>query len=115
MYDCGDQEDTIYFIESGQIKLVMLSSEGRECILAIHSAGDIFGGLCLSGLRVRLETATAMKQTTLKQISSAQLFARLSRDALLEGFNESGSSHRQPCTSDSSKAWLRYQRKIIPR
>lgn len=31
----------VYFIESGQIKLLMLSSEGRECILAIHSA-EIF-------------------------------------------------------------------------
>src|ERR1044071_1701214 len=86
VYGCGDQDDTVYFIESGQIKLLMLSSEGRECILAIHSAGDIFGELCLAGLGVRLETATAMKQTTLKQIPSAQFFARLSRDALLEGF-----------------------------
>src|ERR1041384_4963847 len=86
VYDCGDQDEMVYFIESGQIKLLMLSSEGRECILAIHSAGDIFGELCLAGLGVRLETATAMKQTTLKQIPSAQFFARLSRDALLEGF-----------------------------
>jgi len=86
VYDCGDQDDTVYFIESGQIKLVMLSSEGRECILAIHGAGDIFGELCLAGLGVRLETATAMKQSTLKQIPSTQFFARLTRDTLLEGF-----------------------------
>ncbi len=26
----------VYFIESGQIKLLMLSSEGKECLLAIH-------------------------------------------------------------------------------
>ena len=49
VYSCGDQDEMVYFIESGQIKLLMLSSEGRECILAIHSAGDIFGELCLSG------------------------------------------------------------------
>src|SRR3990167_9497459 len=86
VYTCGDQGEMVYFIESGQIKLLMLSSEGRECILAIHSAGDIFGELCLSGLGARLETATAMRQTILKQIPSAQFFARLSRDALFEGF-----------------------------
>ena len=86
VYDCGDQDDMVYFIESGQIKLVMLSSEGRECILAIHSAGDIFGELCLASLGARVETATAMKQTMLKQIPSTQFFARLSRDLLLEGF-----------------------------
>src|SRR3989338_6577982 len=76
----------VYFIESGQIKLLMLSSEGRECILAIHSAGDIFGELCLSGLGARLETAMAMTQTMLKQISCNQFFARLDRDSLFEGF-----------------------------
>ena len=86
VYASGDKDEMVYFIESGQIKLLMLSSEGRECILAIHSAGDIFGELCLSGLGARLETATAMKATTLKQISCSQFFRRLSRDSLFEGF-----------------------------
>jgi len=86
VYSSGDQDETVYFIESGQIKLLMLSSEGRECLLAIHSAGDIFGELCLSGLGARLETATAMKATAVKQIPSVQFFARLSRDSLFEGF-----------------------------
>ena len=57
VYTCGDQDETVYFIESGQIKLLMLSSEGKECLLAIHSEGDIFGELCLSGSGARLETA----------------------------------------------------------
>ena len=86
VYTCGDQDEMVYFIESGQIKLLMLSSEGKECLLAIHSDGDIFGELCLSGLGARLETATAMKQTFLKQIPRVQFFARLSRDSLFEGF-----------------------------
>jgi len=86
VYTCGDQDEMVYFIESGQVKLLMLSSEGKECLLAIHSGGDIFGELCLSGLGARLETATAMKATTLKQIPCAQFFARLSRDSLFEGF-----------------------------
>ena len=86
VYTCGDQDEMVYFIESGQIKLLMLSSEGKECMLAIHSAGDIFGELCLSGLGSRLETATAMKQTVIKQLPCTQFFARLSRDSLFEGF-----------------------------
>jgi CRP-like cAMP-binding protein len=86
VYSCGDQDETVYFIESGQIKLLMVSTEGKECLLAIHSGGDIFGELCLSGLGGRLETATAMKATTLKQISCSQFFARLSHDSLYEGF-----------------------------
>lgn len=86
VYTCSDRDDTVYFIEGGQVKLLMLSSDGKECLLAIHSDGDIFGELALSGSGARLETATAMKATTLKQIPCAQFLACLSRDSLLEGF-----------------------------
>jgi len=86
VYNSGDQDEMVYFIESGQIKLLMLSSEGKECLLSIYSEGDIFGELCLSGLGARSETATAMKTTILKQIPCTQFFARLARDSLSEGF-----------------------------
>jgi CRP/FNR family transcriptional regulator, cyclic AMP receptor protein len=86
VYSSGDRDDMVYFIESGQIKLLMLSSEGRECLLAIHGGGDIFGELSLSGLGARAETATAMQATILKQMPCAQFFACLGRDSLFEGF-----------------------------
>jgi CRP-like cAMP-binding protein len=86
VYSCGDQDEMVYFIESGQIKLLMLSPEGKECLLAIHSAGDIFGELCLSGSGARLETATAMEETNLNKIPRSQFLARLDRDSLIEGF-----------------------------
>ena len=65
VYTCGDNDEMVYFIESGQIKLLMLSPEGRERLLAVHTTGDIFGESCLSGLGPRLETATAMEETVL--------------------------------------------------
>lgn len=86
VYKRGDQDEMVYFIASGQIKLLMRSSEGKECILAIYTGGDVFGELCLSGLGARLETATAMKETSLKKIPCSQFLARLSRDSLFEGF-----------------------------
>ena len=88
IYTCGDNDELVYFIESGQVKLLMLSPEGRECLLAIHTAGDIFGELCLSGLGARLETATAMEETILKQIPCPEFLARLGSDALFEGFSQ---------------------------
>ena len=86
VYTCGDQDEMVYFIETGQIKLLLLSPEGKECLLAIHGGGDIFGELCLAGLGARHETAVAMKETKVKQIPCSQFFARLSRDALSDGF-----------------------------
>jgi CRP/FNR family transcriptional regulator, cyclic AMP receptor protein len=86
VYTCGDQDEMVYFIKSGKIKLLMLSPEGKECLLAIHSAGDVFGELCLSGSGSRLETATAMEESILRTIPRSQFLARLDRDSLLEGF-----------------------------
>jgi CRP/FNR family transcriptional regulator, cyclic AMP receptor protein len=86
VYTVGDERETVYFIEKGQIKLVMVSSEGKECMLAIHGAGDVFGELCLSGLGGRLETATAMEDSLLKEIPCGKFLGRLAKDSLLEGF-----------------------------
>jgi CRP/FNR family transcriptional regulator, cyclic AMP receptor protein len=86
IYTAGDKRETVYFIEKGQIKLVMASSEGKECMLAIHGPGDVFGELCLSGLDGRLETATAMEDSFLKEIPCAKFLDRLAQDSLLEGF-----------------------------
>jgi len=86
VYTCGDQDGMIYFVESGQVKLLMLSPKGKECLLAIYTAGDIFGELCLSGPGVRLETATAMRKTVLKVIPAARFCAHIRGDALFEGF-----------------------------
>jgi len=86
VYAIGDEVKLVYFLESGQIKLVMLSAEGKECTVAIHTSGDIFGELCLSGLGGRLETATAMADSVLKQVPCSMFLERLARDSLLEGF-----------------------------
>jgi len=86
VYSFGEQDEMVYFIESGQVKLLMLSSEGKECMLAIHASGDVFGELCLSRIAGRLETATAMEDTVLKKIPCAQFLEQLARDSLMEGF-----------------------------
>src|SRR5947207_14007506 len=72
VYTCGDQDEMVYFVESGQVKLLMLSSDGKECLLAIHGPGDVFGELCLSGLGTRLETATATNLPVLEQSPCVQ-------------------------------------------
>jgi CRP-like cAMP-binding protein len=86
VYTFGDERETVYFIEKGQIKLVMVSEDGKECMLAIHGPGDVFGELCLSGLGGRLETATAMEDSFLKEIPCGKFLDRLATDSLLEGF-----------------------------
>ncbi|MFN8463943.1 MAG: Crp/Fnr family transcriptional regulator [Caldilineaceae bacterium] len=82
----GDLGQTVFSIKCGQIKQVVFSAGGRECLLAIRTAGDLFGELYLTGLETRRETATAMTKTLLIPIPRSEFLVRLSRDLLLEGF-----------------------------
>jgi CRP/FNR family transcriptional regulator, cyclic AMP receptor protein len=86
VYTCGERDETVYFIESGRVKLLTVSPEGKECLLSIYASGDIFGELCLFGLDARMETATAMEETLLKQIPCSKFLLHLSSHSLLEGF-----------------------------
>lgn len=86
VYTCGDNGESVYYIESGQVKLLAPSMNGKECLLAILTEGDVFGELCLSGLRMRMETAEARERTILKQIPRSTFYALLRSEGLFEGF-----------------------------
>ncbi len=77
IYTSGQNDATVYLIESGRVRLVLPTPEGTSCLLAIRSTGDIFGELCLSGSTVRQETAIAMQDTALRQISRSRFVADL--------------------------------------
>jgi CRP/FNR family transcriptional regulator, cyclic AMP receptor protein len=84
VYVSGDRDAKIYSIESGQVKHVFSTPEGREYVLAIRTAGDIFGELCLSGVLTRTETVIAMRDTCLYAISYSDLLRLVRAESLLE-------------------------------
>jgi len=86
VYTCGDRAESVYVIESGQVKLLMLSADGKECLINILTEGDTFGELCLAGSGVRHETAVAMEDTRLQKLSSPNFFRHLNQNSLVEGF-----------------------------
>jgi CRP/FNR family transcriptional regulator, cyclic AMP receptor protein len=88
IYTCGDRDEMIYWIESGQVKLTLISPEGKECLLAIHTAGEIVGELALCGQVMRMESATAMTDATLRKMPCRSFLALLNRDSMLEGMVE---------------------------
>lgn len=85
IYNCGDREPAIYLIESGQVKIVVPSANGKVCLLAIYTPGDVFGESCLTGAE-RMETAIAMKDSVLKRMSCTKFLSRMSRDGMLQDF-----------------------------
>jgi CRP/FNR family cyclic AMP-dependent transcriptional regulator len=60
----GAVANSVYYIQAGGVKLSVLSSAGREAVVAMLGPGDFFGEGCLAGQPRRMGTATAMAPTT---------------------------------------------------
>lgn len=84
IYATGDSDDSLYTIDAGQVKIVMSSAEGKDCLLAIHSVGEVFGESCLTGDKRRIENATAMQFTLLRRASRRDFLAETGRASATE-------------------------------
>jgi CRP/FNR family transcriptional regulator, cyclic AMP receptor protein len=43
LFSAGDRGDSIYYLESGRVKILKRSDEGKEVLLTIVSSGELFG------------------------------------------------------------------------
>lgn len=79
IYASGDQDESMYLIESGQVKLSMASAGGKDCLIAIYTAGDMFGESCFGPSPKRFESATAMQPTVVRRVSRRDFVAEVEK------------------------------------
>lgn len=68
VYTQGDPADSVFYIQSGKIKKVVISEQGKEAVVALLGTGDFFGEGCLNGETVRLSTVSAMTDCVIVRI-----------------------------------------------
>ncbi len=78
IYASGDDDEHLYLIESGQVKLSMASAAGKDCIIAVVAAGELFGESCFNAPK-RFETAIAMQPTVVRKASKRDFIAAVER------------------------------------
>ena len=69
----GDPCDGVFYIQSGDCKVSVISEQGKEAVVALHGKGDFFGEGCLNGQPRRLATVTAMSDLKLMRFESAAI------------------------------------------
>jgi CRP-like cAMP-binding protein len=67
----GDPADALFYIQKGRVKRLVVSSHGKEAILAILGPGDFLGEGCLAGQQRRVSTAVALADSTIVRIEKA--------------------------------------------
>jgi CRP/FNR family transcriptional regulator, cyclic AMP receptor protein len=68
IFSQGDRADAIYFVQSGRVKITVVSSGGKEAVLAMLGPRDFFGEGTLVGQSLRMSTATTLEPATLFQV-----------------------------------------------
>ena len=68
IFSQGEASGSVFYIQAGQVKLIVVSPEGKEAVVAILERGAFFGESCLAGLTVRTKTAIAMEDSCLVRI-----------------------------------------------
>ena len=81
----GAQATSVFYIQSGEVKLSVVSTAGKEAVVAILGPGDFLGEGCLAGQPRRMATATAIGPTTVQRIGKDEMTRTL---------------HTQPALSD---------------
>jgi CRP/FNR family cyclic AMP-dependent transcriptional regulator len=69
----GDPCDAVFFIQQGRVKVSVLSSHGKEAVVAVHGPDDFFGEGCLAGHKLRLATSTTMTKCSITRITKAAI------------------------------------------
>jgi CRP-like cAMP-binding protein len=91
IFSQGDAAHAVFYIHEGQIKLSIVSQEGKEAVIAILDRGNFLGEGCLAGQLVYMTTATSLEPSTLIRIDK-----RAMNDAL----------HNEPAFSEQFLAYL---------
>ena len=73
----GDDGDAVFYIQKGEIKLTVISEQGKEAVVGILGPGQFFGEGCLNGHPLRVTTATAIDKCLITRVAKAAMIATM--------------------------------------
>lgn len=73
----GDEANTIFYIQKGSVKVVVISEQGKEAVVGILEPAQFFGEGCMNGHSVRIATTTAMEACLITVITKRAMLAAL--------------------------------------
>ena len=73
IFSQGDPSDSVLYLQRGSVKLTIISSGGKEAVIALLYAADFFGEGCIAGQPLRIATAVALEPTTVLLIGKKEM------------------------------------------
>src|ERR1700693_4535155 len=79
----GDPTDAVFYIQTGKVRLMVVSESGKEATLGILNEGQFFGESGLAGQPLRMGSATAMTDCELMRIDKKAMMLALHQEHTL--------------------------------
>ncbi len=76
----GDSADAVFYIQSGKVKLTVVSKRGKQAIIAVVDRGNFVGEGCLAGQPLRMSTASAMQKPTIMRVEKKAMVDTIHRE-----------------------------------
>ena len=73
----GEPATSVMYIETGTVRLSVLSHAGKEAVIAVLDAGHFFGEGCLASQSQRMATAAAMAPCTVTVVEKQEMVRHL--------------------------------------
>jgi CRP/FNR family transcriptional regulator, cyclic AMP receptor protein len=83
VFSQGGPADSVFYIEKGKVKLTVISTRGKEAVVAILGGGDFFGEGCLAGQPLRMATASAMTECSILRLQKETMVRMLHNEPAL--------------------------------
>ena len=73
VFSQGDPADAVFYIQSGKVKVTVVSEQGKEAVIAMLRTNDFFGEGCLAGQARRIATVATIMDSVLARLEKAAI------------------------------------------
>ena len=80
VFSQGDTADALFYIQSGTVKLTVVSARHKKAIIAFLQRGSFFGEGCLGGQSLRICTARSIGHSNITRLRKGSTVRTLKRD-----------------------------------
>jgi len=80
IFSQGDAANAVFYIQKGQVRLTVLSKDGKEAVIGILNGGSFFGEGALAGQARHMGSAVAMTDCRLLRIEKRAMMDALQRE-----------------------------------
>lgn len=85
VFSQGDPANAVFYIQSGKVKLTVVSMSGKEAVIAHLAAASFFGEASMAGEALRTSSAYALEASTIVRIDKAPMQELLRREPEFAG------------------------------